>query len=268
MKKLYLGFLQLIILACVTAQDFESSQKDVSSTSFPFDNIGEELEYSLKWGFLKVGSGYLRVFPVTSIDGEECYHVQLQVESNSVADSFYKVRNRFDSYISKTKLLPVKYLISQHEGDTHREAEVVFNWNDKTVVYQREGEEEKEPVEIQTETWDPLSVVYSFRKVLDLTEKTTVLPTTDGKKFLMIDVEYLGLEDLETQLGNFNSIKIQPNTKELKGVFQKSKKSKITMWYSNDQNRYPLLIKSKVIVGSFNAELKKIRSLVFSDSEG
>ena len=33
------------------------------------------------------------------------------------------------------------------------------------------------------------------------------------------------------------------------------------MWYSNDEDRHPLLIKSKVIVGSFNAEMKKQRLL-------
>ena len=238
-----------------------SSASVEKETGFPFDRVGEELEYALKWGPFKVGSGYLRTYPLEQVDGVECFHVSLEVKTNSFADKVYKVRSRFDSYISREHGRPVKYRISQHEGNTNRDATVYFDWENLTATYHRDGEDPKEPIEIEELSWDPLSVVYYFRRVLRPDAEMIQLPATDGKKFLHIDVEGLGLRKLKTQMGEFSAMKVKPNTKEMKGVFKKSKKSTISMWYSNDENRYPLLIKSKVIVGSFNAELKKVRWL-------
>jgi len=230
-----------------------------TDSAFPFNRIGEELEYSLKWGMFKVGYGYLRILPQKEVNGVPCYHLLLEVKTNSFADAFYKVRSKFQSFISVEQLRPILYQINQHEGSTHRDATVSFDWERLIATYQREGEEAKEPVVIESETWDPLSVVFYFRRILAPGEGIVSLPATDGKKFLLIDVRHLGLTELTSQMGTHLSMKVEPNTKEMKGVFQKSKDSNITMWYSHDQNRYPLLIKSKVIVGSFNAELKKVR---------
>jgi len=226
-------------------------------------NIGEELEYSLKWSFFKVGKGYLRVYPVVEVDGKQCYHLKLSVETNSFADAFYKVRSEFNSYVSVDDNRVVRYRIEQHEGDTHRDATVHFDWENLTATYHRDGEDPKEPVEISENSWDPLSVVYRFRQILSAEPGIMSLPATDGKKALEIDVKILGEETAKTQLGEFRSIVVRPDTKEMKGVFEKSKKSRIKMWYSHDENRFPLLIKSKVIVGSFIAELKKVRMKTF-----
>jgi len=233
----------------------------MSDSSFPFNQIGEELEYALKWGPFKVGSGYLRVLPITNIGEEECYHVSLEVKTNSFADAVYKVRSHFDSFVSTSLLKPVLYEIHQHEGSTNRDAKVVFDWNALTVQYQREGEEPKNAVAIEDNTWDPLSVVYYFRKVLSPDDDVVYLPATDGKKFIQIEVKSLSLTKLKSQMGENLAMVVEPDTKEMKGVFQKSNDSNITMWYSYDEKRFPLLIRSKVIVGSFNAEMKKARLL-------
>lgn len=246
----------LLLFVCISIS--AKSDKLPVTELFP---IGEELEYSLKWGPFKVGKGYLRVHPIEEINGIPCYHLNLSVSTNSFADVIYKVRNEFHSYVSIDDPKVILYRINQHEGSTDRDATVFFNWTDYTATYQRDGEEPKEPVEIGEYTWDPLSVVYYLRNLLDESIKESSLPATDGKKYLSIDIKNLGIVSKETQLGSFKAFKIEPNTKEMKGVFQKSKNSKILMWYSFDENRYPILIKSKVIVGSFIAELKKVSQL-------
>jgi hypothetical protein len=45
--------------------------------------------------------------------------------------------------------------------------------------------------------------------------------------------------------------------KNLSGVFKKSPKGILRVWYSVEDNRIPVLIKSKVVVGSFTAKLRK-----------
>lgn len=254
MKRLVYTFLVALGLLCgVGAQ--EKSEPSLFT-------VGEQLEYSMKWGIFKVGSGFLRVEEMTEIDGIPCYHLSLTVSTNSFADVIYKVRNEFHSYVSVQNPRVIRYRINQHESSTHRDATVSFNWQEKTVVYHRDGEDPKEPVEISDNTWDPLSVVYYCRTVLDDSGDDINLPATDGKKFLSIDVKNRGLKTITTQMGTFKAIMVEPNTKEMKGVFQKKKDSNILMWYSNDEHHYPLLIKSKVAVGSFNAELKAIKNIL------
>ena len=49
--------------------------------------------------------------------------------------------------------------------------------------------------------------------------------------------------------------------KNLRGVFNKSPDGMLKVWYSSDFKRIPVKITSKVIVGSFNAELVKISTV-------
>lgn len=254
MKRLIYTFLLALGLAYGAVAQEESEPQ--------LFTVGEQLEYSMKWGIFKVGSGFLRVEEMTEIDGIPCYHLSLTVSTNSFADVIYKVRNEFHSYVSVEDPRVIRYRINQHESSTHRDATVFFNWEEKTVVYQRDGEDPKEPIEIEDYTWDPLSVVYYCRGELNDSGNDIALPATDGKKFLSIDVKNKGLKIITTQLGKFEAIMVEPNTKEMKGVFQKKKDSNILMWYSNDEHRYPLLIKSKVAVGSFVAELKGIKNIL------
>lgn len=230
-------------------------------SSFPFDRVGEELVYSMRWGPFAVGSGFLRVLPVQDVNGEPCYHLSLEVKTNSFADAFYKVRSRFDSFVSVEDIRPVRYRLNQREGKTRRQAAVSFDWQALTVSYHRDGEEALEPVAIEEETWDPLSVLYYFRQALVPGEGIVSLPASDGKKFLLIDVEHRGLVNLDGAMGRVSAMHVEPNTKEMRGVFQKSSDSNIQMWFSNDESKYPLRIRSKVVVGSFVAELQDVRMI-------
>jgi hypothetical protein len=233
-----------------------SEEVSLDSRAFP---VGEELEYSMKWGVFKVGTGYLRVLPDVDIEGVECFHFELVVQTNSFADVIYQVRSRFQSFVSKSDFRVMRYRIEQHEGNTHREATVSFDWEAMTAVYHRDGEDPKEPIAIAPQTWDPLSILYCFRS-LEIGEETeVVLPATDGKKLFTIDIRLLERTRFKSQMGDNPAIKVEPDTKEMKGVFKKSKKSKIRIWFSEDDAKLPLLIRSKVIVGSFDAELKARR---------
>ena len=59
----------------------------------------------------------------------------------------------------------------------------------------------------------------------------------------------------------FDSIETIPEMHNLRGVFKKSPEGILRVWYSTDKRRLPVKISSKVIVGSFNAELKKTSGL-------
>jgi hypothetical protein len=229
-----------------------------SGSSFPFGNVGEELEYELKWGFIQVGTGYLRILEPKEVDGELCYHVQLEVRTNGFADSVYKVRSRYESFISVEHLRPVRYMAFQQEGKTRRNGVVKFDWETRTATYQREGRDPLEPVDIEERTWDPLSVTYAFRRLLHFGNLEDPLYASDGRKCRNVQIQFKEKHRWEGAGFSCDAIRIMPDTKDLSGVFKKSKDSSITMWFSSDEHAYPLIIRSKVVVGSFEAVLKRV----------
>jgi hypothetical protein len=48
---------------------------------------------------------------------------------------------------------------------------------------------------------------------------------------------------------------VEPQLKHIGGVFKKSKDARLQIWVTTDKRHLPVRIKSKVIVGSFVAEL-------------
>ena len=61
--------------------------------------------------------------------------------------------------------------------------------------------------------------------------------------------------------GTFQAIGTIPEMKNLSGVFKKSPKGILRVWYSNDFRRIPVKISSKVVVGSFTARLVEAKGL-------
>jgi len=53
----------------------------------------------------------------------------------------------------------------------------------------------------------------------------------------------------------YDTFLVEPDLKHIGGVFEKSKKAKLEIWVTADTQKIPVKIKSKVIVGSFVAEL-------------
>ena len=67
-----------------------------------------------------------------------------------------------------------------------------------------------------------------------------------------LDVRYLGKETIEVPAGKFECIVVEPLVKE--GGLFKSEGS-IIIYMTNDQAKIPVRVKTKVIIGSINADL-------------
>ncbi len=76
---------------------------------------------------------------------------------------------------------------------------------------------------------------------------------TDGKNF-SIFVKAIRRESIEVQAGRFDCLVIEP-VLETSSIFENT--GKLTIWLTDDNLRMPVLMRSKVIVGSFEAVLKE-----------
>ena len=215
---------------------------------------GEKLQFVLKYGVIPAGTATLEVHDMEEIQGAKAYHFVLTARSNSFIDLFFKVRDRIDSYTDVGMNHSLYYKKDQQEGKTRRNIKVDFNWDKKESTYINFDTEPK-VINLLPGTFDPLSVFY-YSRLLDFQgKKEFEHPITDGEKNLMGVLRVIGRETVNVPAGTFETLVLEPDLKNVEGVFLKKQRAKIRLWVTDDEHRLLVQMKSAAIVGSFVAEL-------------
>ncbi|HUU39423.1 MAG TPA: DUF3108 domain-containing protein [Desulfatiglandales bacterium] len=246
-KPLYIFLVIAFIIIFSFPQNGKGAQKAV-----PF-YPGERLTFQVKWGFIPAGEAVLEVLPIEIINGIESYHFVMTAKTYPLIDVFYKVRDRIDSYANREMTHSILYK-KQNKGKTKRDIIVNFDWEKQEAQYSNFGKK-REPISIADGSFDPLSIFYAFR-LQDLKEKIELENSvTDGKKSIIGKARVVKKEKIEVPGGIFDTYLVEPDLKDIGGVFRKSKNAKLEVWVTSDARHIPVQIKSKVIVGSFVVEL-------------
>lgn len=240
---------------CLFTISFLSISSSYSSgSSLPPFQPGEKLTYILKWEVIPAGEAILEVLPVKRIKGITVYHFTLSAKSNSFVDFFYKVRDKIDAFADIGMHHTLHYTKKQHEGSTRRDVVVEFDWQKNEAQYTNYGKK-MAPISIPDETFDPLSAFY-YSRFLDLEVNTLIKRhVTDGKKIVLGTARVVRKEQINLDMGTYDTYLLEPEIKDIGGVFAKSRNAKIQIWVTADHRRLPVRIKSKVVVGSFTGEL-------------
>jgi len=220
---------------------------------------GETLEYSLKWGFIPVGFATMEVGSRQPGD-EQPWKVLFSVRTNRFADNFYKVRTHISSLVDANFTRTLKYQKSQKEGKTNNEIVVDFNYEKEKVVF-IENNQTPRILALTKNVYDPLSIAFAYRFYPSNSHKNKTFPVCDGKKFLNVRLNVGEKAKIEVPYGTFWANDVVPDMKNLSGVFKKSPKGILRVWYSADKRRIPLKISSEVVVGRFTAQLIRARGL-------
>jgi len=215
---------------------------------------GETLRFQLKWEVIPAGEATLQVLPLSETDGIPSFHFVMTAESNSFVDVFYKVRDRVESFTDTEVTRSLHYQNKQREGGTKRDIVVRFDW-DKGEAQYSNGDKKTPPVSIRPGAFDPLGIFYYLR-TLSFDETTAIeRPVTDGKKCVSGRGNIIRRETITVPAGTFETFLIEPELKDIGGVFKKSKDAKIQLWVTTDERHLPVKIESKVVIGSFTGEL-------------
>lgn len=245
-------FFACMVIAFIAASSLTKGTRAAEKIS-PF-HPGEKLTFQIKWSFIPAGEAVLAVLPIETMNGIKSYHFVMLVRTYPFIDIFYKVRNRIDAYTDVEMTRSILYKKKQHEGRTKGDIVVNFDWERSEAQYSNFGEK-KNPVSILPGSFDPLSVLYAFR-LHDLKENTEIeIPVTDGKKSIIGKARVVKKEKIKLTSGTYDTYLVEPELRYIGGVFEKSKDAELNVWVTADEQRLPVKIKSKVIIGSFVAEL-------------
>jgi hypothetical protein len=222
---------------------------------------GERLIYHLRWTIVPAGEAVLEVGPKESVDGRQAYRFTLTARSNAVLDAFYKVRDRVDAWMDSGLHQTVGYRKKQREGSHKRDVRLVFDAERGQVTYINFGRA-RDPIAIPSGTLDPLSALYFVRTLSLRPGQVVRRPVTDGKK-CVTGVLHVIKEEVVTVGGRrYDTLLLEPELKHVGGVFKKSRNARIRVWVTADHRKIPVKVSSRVVVGSFVAELVSISGVV------
>lgn len=214
------------------------------------------MTFQLRWGIICVGESALEVLS-GELNGNKVYHFAMTATTNSFADTFYTVRDRVDAFADLDMTHSLLYKKKQKEGSTERDIIVQFDWDNNKAHYENLGRGER-TISLKPGTFDPLSIFY-YARSLNLGETSVPeRPVTDGKKIVLGKAIITRRETVRVPAGEFDTYVLEPNLKDISGVFEKSKKAKLELWLTADSRKLLVKMRSKVIVGSFVAELMAI----------
>jgi len=208
--------------------------------------IGEKLTFDIGYGFINAGYATMEIADLIEYNGRPCYLAVSTANSNKFFSSFYRVEDRVESVIDATGLFSWHFEKKLKEGNYRSNKSYSFD-QEKHVVYY-----DDDTLEISSYVQDALSILYFVRtQELKIGESIFIDNFTDGKLYPM-EVRVLGRETVKVKAGKFDCIVLEPLLLSA-GVFKHEGKLKV--WMTDDRLRLPVLMKSKVLVGSISAEL-------------
>ena len=250
MKKKYLAGIFFFLLSCTVV-----AQQSKENNAF---QGGEELTYRVYYssplGDFTAGTAVMKAEDFRSAN-TDMFHLIGTGSTKGFFDWFFKVRDRFDSYIVKQTMLPEKFIRHTNEGSYHFEDEVDFDRKNLEAISLRDT------TPIPAGVQDIISSIYYLRTLtLDVFNEDSLYYINffldDSVYHSVLKFVEKGLVD--TRFGKIPCFKVAP--KLVTGnVF--SDQYSMSVWITDDDNKIPIFAESKIIVGSVKMELIEYKGL-------
>lgn len=212
--------------------------------------VGERLEFEVKYGFISAGTASMEVVRLVEYQGRPCYQLVTEARSNSFFSSFYRVEDRVESIMDATGLFAWRFQKNLREGGYRSDRQYELDQRQHLVVYKGDT------IEIAPFAQDALSTLFYVRsQPLEIGRSFYVDNFIDGKKY-HLEVRVLERETITVEAGTFDCFVVEPITQSV-GLFKHEGQLKV--WLTADRLRMPVLMKSKVVVGSIAVELTGYR---------
>jgi len=212
--------------------------------------IPEILNYDLTWTGIRAGEASLEI----TDEGHEVKIISTARSAKWVS-VFYTVNDMVETRLSKEKPSigqPVNCKINVSEGRNRKNKEVIFDYRSLKALSIDHLANERAETEIPARVFDSLSSFYYVRTLNLEVGKSVYVTVFDNKKIWDIEVQVLRKERIEVPAGQFNTIVIKPLMKS-EGIFYR--KGDIFIWLTDDEKRTPVMLKTKVKIGSIAARL-------------
>ncbi|MFM2363604.1 MAG: hypothetical protein RLZZ316_2506 [Bacteroidota bacterium] len=252
MNKLTLCTLCLFLSLSLSAGDEFCG---IRNTAFQTgENTVFKVYYTVAGVFIAAGEANFTM-ALEKLNNKPVYHITGDGKTYSFYDKFFKVRDKYESFIDTATLLPQKFIRNVYEGGYKKYENVTFNQQTNTAVT-NDG-----VFKVPNCVQDVLSSIYYARNI-DFNkykpgDKIPFAMFLDNETYNLY-IRYLGKETIKTKYGKFKAIKFKPLL--IKGtIFEGGEK--MNVWVSDDANHLPLRIESPISVGSVKVDMMSYKNL-------
>ncbi|HRH99534.1 MAG TPA: DUF3108 domain-containing protein [Saprospiraceae bacterium] len=238
-----------------------SFRQDPVRGELPFQ-AKEKLTYKIfyNWNFVWLSAGEV-VFEVK--DEGDVYHIEVSGKTYSSYEWFYKVRDKYHSYINKKTLLPTMYFREIQQGSYRHYEKIVFDHeNNKATCYTGKTMSDATTTVLYNieNYYDMVSLMYLIRQTelsdFRKNKKLMLNLILDGQKY-ELSMKYLNDQKSLSvkESGKYRTINCSADVVSGK-VFDENASMKL--FIGDDLNRFPVMIESPLTVGTVKAILKSV----------
>ena len=267
MKTFKIGLAVLFGLVSISTFTVNAQHNSCSITNTSFTG-GEELSYviSYNWFIVYTEVGEVK-FSVEEdpIFGKPSLHLLGEGTTYKAWDLFFKVRDRYESWVDPGTLQPFYFKRHVREGNYKMDLEYTLNSKD-TIAYSKYKSNDN-PVEIDTLKvkpciYDVITSLYYARNI-DFSKyqinDTIPMRVLLDRQVYDLYFRYKGIERIKIRhVGEFECIKFSVLLVE-GTVFHGGEDMQV--WVTNDKNRIPVYLESPILVGSVKAYLNSYKGL-------
>lgn len=253
MKKFTLILALFFVVLSVPAQEKTAFQE------------GEWFKFKMSYsGFLKAGNATLEV-KNSKLNGKEVFHIVGKGWTTGAIKWFFKVKDRYETYVDKKTGQPYKFIRQIDEGGHTKDIEIEFDHKASKAYVTNKKTKEKSSFTVNDNVQDMVSAFYYLRNNYN-TETISEGDVVSLNMFFDDEnydfkLKFLGREELKTDFGTIKTLKFRPYV--MAGRVFKEQES-LTLWVSADENKVPLRIKADLAVGSLRADLEAFKGLKHS----
>ncbi len=249
----------ILFVAFLVTASF-AGEPNLPEVKAPWMN-GEKLTFSLSWGFVTAGYATLEVKPIADNKTEFLTYAT----GNKTINKIYPVADTIYTRVRNKGLMTEVFRKQLHEGTYHNKSVIRFDrkgekaWLSDTVFTDMKTRKVKRSadtaVAIQGMEHSIMSAFYLVRTMPLMVGDTSRFSAVSGKKRYELKVVVHGKESLKTDIGTFNTIKVEPML-DGDGIF--NSKGRIFIWLTDDDRRLPVLMQCEIALGSIKAKLQKL----------
>lgn len=225
---------------------------------------GEWLSFKIKYGWFSASKASLEINS-EKIHGKAVHHIKGFGQSTGLLDVFFKVRDRYETYVDTNDVKPYKFIRDLSEGGYKKNKMILFDYDDKIATVHDYKHDTIHKHRFKDNSQDMLSALYYLRNTVDndklkVGDEFTLNMFFDEQNF-DFKTKFLGREMIETKFGKIKCLMFRPYVKS--GRVFKEQES-LTIWISDDKNKIPVQIKADLAVGSLIAKLDQFKGLKHS----
>jgi hypothetical protein len=220
--------------------------------NYTFPN-GRTYVYSVQWRVFTAGN----VTVTLQSDGAE-QHVIATAASTGLVNAIFRVNDRFEAYFDPQRYCSLRVIKQSEEGSHSRHIDLRFDYSRGQSVHDetnlKTGQTKHTENDIPSCVTDVVSDFYYVSSLPLIEGSSYVFPVNDGGKTSEVTARIGAREKVTVPAGTFETVRVEaePTTGGLKG------RGTIWTWYTIDENRMPVQMRSKLTWGTLTFRLQRV----------